>query len=212
MRSYVVAHGAPIAAVVLATGVALSGCADDEGAERTAPVSAAASSGAAEPSTTGEPEAEPEDTWGDVTDPATVPLDAELLRGVEAVSIWEGATPQVEEGLGGGELVLGPGRSLALLVSTLPEVLAPGSSQAMLRDWSRVNGVTSSKVQELEPVVVDGQEMLRARGDNGFTVYDAFFLGDDQIGIEVVVATPIDFTDAEREEAIGQVMVTLEFE
>lgn len=212
MRAYAGRRGAPIVATVLAAGVALSGCADDEDAERTAPVSAAASSGAAEPSTTGELEAEPEDTWGDVADPATVPLDAGQLRGVGAVSIWEGAEPQNEPDLVGGELVLGPGRSLALLVSTLPEVLAPGSSLVMLRDWSRVNGVTTSKVQELEPVVVDGQEMLRARGDNGVTVYDAFFLGDDTMGIEVVVATPIDFDEAERQEAIGQVMATLEFE
>ena len=94
MRSYV-AHGAPIAAVVLATGVALSGCADDEGAERTAPVSAAASSGAAEPSTTGEPEAEPEDTWGDVEDPATMKVPLKSVEGVESVRVWEGSRFQV---------------------------------------------------------------------------------------------------------------------
>lgn len=215
MRSYVGAHGAPIAAVVLATGVALSGCADDEGAERTAPVSAAASSGAAEPSTTGEPEAEPEDTWGDVADPATVPLDADQLRGVGAVSIWEGAELLADEGRVGGEVILGPGRSLIVFVTSTGPPLGGNASEAVLREWRRFNvvsGSDQSQTEVLEPVVVDGVEMLRARATSPTMVGDVFVRGTDEYDLEVLISTPADFSEDEREQAIAQVMATVELE
>ena len=211
MRSYV-AHGAPIAAVVLATGVALSGCADDEGAERTAPVSAAASSGAAEPSTTGEPEAEPEDTWGDVEDPATMKVPLKSVDGVESVRVWEGSRFRVNPS---AVIVAVPSadRSSFQTLTLGSETLSPlASSEEQVRYWARSSGLVEGRAEVLDPVVVDGLELQHARGRNGVEVVDGYLYADGAIAYRVIFTTPLDYTEAQRDEAIGQVMATLEFE
>jgi len=198
--------------VVLATGVALSGCADDEGAERTAPVSAAASSGAAEPSTTGEPEAEPEDTWGDVEDPATMKVPLKSVDGVESVRVWEGSRFRVNPS---AVIVAVPSadRSSFQTLTLGSETLSPAaSSEEQVRYWARSSGLVEGRAEVLDPVVVDGLELQHARGRNGVEVVDGYLYADGAIAYRVIFTTPLDYTEAQRDEAIGQVMATLEFE
>ncbi len=217
MRAYVGGRGAPIAAALLAAGAVLSGCAGGEDVDATAPVSSAPSSGAAESSSTEEPgteepETEPEDTWADVEEPAPVALDADLVEGLDAISVWEGTDVQDEPGYIGGELFLGPGRSLVTLVSERADFLSEGSPEAQLRKWRRDNVVSNGPARELDPVVVDGVEMLRGRAEGPALVGDVFIVAQEDLAIEVLITTPTDFSEAEREEAIGQVMATVELD
>ncbi len=212
MRAYVGAHGAPIAAVMLATGVALSGCADDEGAETPAPVSAAPSSGAAEPSTTEEPEPGPEDTWADVEDPATMKVPLKSVDGVEGVRVWEGSRFRVNPS---AVIVAVPSadRSSFQTLTLGSETLSPpASSEEAVRYWARSSGLVEGRAEVLDPVVVDGLELQHARGRNGVEVVDGYLYADGAIAYRVIFTTPLDYTEAQRDEAIGQVMATLEFE
>ncbi len=197
--------------MVLATGVALSGCADDEGAERTAPVSTAASSGAAEPSTTGEPEAEPEDTWADVEDPATMKVPLKSVDGVESVRVWEGSLFRKNPT---AVVVAGPadGGGVQTLTLGSSRVIGKETSEAEVRYWSRNSGLLEDRAKVLDPVVVDGLELQHARGRNGVEVVDGYLYSDGEISYRVIFTTPLSYTEAQRDEAIGQVMATLEFE
>jgi hypothetical protein len=197
---------------MLATGVALSGCADDEGAETPAPVSAAPSSGAAEPSTTEEPEPRPEDTWADVEDPATMKVPLKSVDGVESVRVWEGSrfrvTPSAVI-----VAVPSPDRSSFQTLTLGSDTLAAmPDSEAEVRYWARSSGLLKGRAEVLDPVVVDGLELQHARGSNEVEIVDGYLYSDGEISYRVIFTTPLDYTEAQRDEAIGQVMATLEFE
>lgn len=193
--------------------VALAGCSQDSG---DSPVPGAATSLATSPDeeTPGGEESSDgvEDTYADVADPATVPLDADLVAGVEAISTWEGSEVLEDPGTLGGEVFLSPGRSLVLFLTVNEGVLAEETSQAALRYWKQTNFVTEGPIEDLEPVVVDGVEMLRARGENPTMIADVFVVGSEDVSIEVMITTPTDWDRERREERIGQVMATLELD
>ena len=208
MRSYVGAHGAPIAAVVLATGVALSGCSAEEDPAQGASASAVPSSAALDP----REEEEPEDTFADVEEPATVPMPAGRQPGVRAVNAWEGAKVLDGKDPIAAELVLGPSRAAVLLVNSVDGLSARGSGEAELRYWRKRNLFTEGPVEVMDPVVVDGVEMQHARGSSAVDLVDWFVYAVDDLTVEVLFFLPLDFSEEEREEYIGQVMATLEFE
>lgn len=208
-----------LAALVL-TALTVSGCSQDPAPEEaggdpspvaTAATSSSSADGEGATGSSGAPEASG-DTYADVADPASVPLDADLVEGLDAISVWEGTDVQDEPGYIGGELFLGPGRSLVTLVSERADFLSEGSPEAQLRKWRRDNVVSNGPARELDPVVVDGVEMLRGRAEGPALVGDVFIVAQEDLAIEVLITTPTDFSEAEREEAIGQVMATVELD
>lgn len=205
---------ATLTTLAAVTAIVLAGCSEDPdpgGATSLSPSSGETTPGEQTAGAEETPDA-PKNTYDAVEEPAPVALDADLVDGIEAISVWEEAEPLNEQDEVGGEVSLGAGRSLVLYARTIPAPLAAGSSGAALRDWRRNNGITVGPTEVLDPVVVDGVEMLRARGENPANVVDVFILGTEGLTIEVLFGTPIDFSEAEREEAIGQVMATVELD
>ncbi|GAB2624432.1 hypothetical protein GCM10027270_08960 [Nocardioides ginkgobilobae] len=208
MRSYVGAHGAPIAAVVLATGVALSGCSAEEDPAQGASASAVPSSAALDP----REEEEPEDTFADVEEPASRALDADLLDGVAAMSVWQGAELEEDSRLAVAEITVAQ-RPVVVSVLTQTGLTARESAQAEMRYWIKRNNTTEGPVEVLDPVVVDGAELQRVRGATiADLVVDRFFYATGEVSVDVQFLTPTELSEAEREDYIGQVMATLEFE
>ena len=65
----------------------------------------------------------------------------------------------------------------------------------------------------LDTVVVDGEEMQRARGSSGLQSYDYFVrIADSGDALSVFFSLPQALSEAEREEYIGSVLSTVEFE
>ncbi len=208
MRAYVGAHGAPIAAVVLATGVALSGCSAEEDPAQGASASAVPSSAALDP----REEEEPEDTFADVEEPASRALDADLLDGVAAMSVWQGAELEEDSRLAVAEITVAQ-RPVVVSVLTQTGLTARESAQAEMRYWIKRNNTTEGPVEVLDPVVVDGAELQRVRGATiADLVVDRFFYATGEVSVDVQFLTPTELSEAEREDYIGQVMATLEFE
>lgn len=207
----------PAAALVAPVLVAavLAGCAGESSEEASGPAVGTPGPTQAEPSTRAEPDLGSDDTgdtFADVAEPASVPLDADLADGVEAISVWEGAELLEEPGRLGGELFLSPGRSLVLFLTSTTGVLAEDTSEAAMEYWKRSNFVTEGPIEDLDPVVVDGVEMLRARGGNEVMVADVFVLSSEDVSIEILFTTPTDWEDDLREERIAQVMATVDLE
>jgi hypothetical protein len=214
----------PVLAAVLGASSLLAGCSDGASESPRPPdgssdtTTQSSSSGAsAGPSATRAEESGGAGSgdFADVEDPAPVPLEADQVDGVEAISAWEGAELLADEGRVGGEVILGPGRSLIVFVTSTGPPLGGNASEAVLREWRRFNvvsGSDQSQTEVLAPVVVDGVEMLRARATSPTMVGDVFVRGTDEYDLEVLISTPADFSEDEREEAIGQVMATVELE
>lgn len=159
--------------------------------------------------TTGD--AAPVDTYADV-EPAPQALDASLVEGVEAFAIWADAEPEeTPQQLGGGTRTA-DGEAVAVALSSRTGLLAMKNARAEMRYLDKRNGLTTEPLEMLDPVVVDGLEMARARGAsvNGLDA-DFFVHATGDTTIEVNFLTPSSLSEAEREEWIGQVMATLEF-
>lgn len=197
--------------VLLSVVLIGSGCGEGRDQSTTAPVeppTGAASSTPAQP----EESEEPEDTYADVVDPAPRALDADLLDGVAAMSVWEGAKLEEDNRLAVAEISVG-GRPLAVSVLTQTGLTARENAQAEMRYWIRRNPTTEGPVEVLDPVVVDGAELRRARGATiADLVVDRFFYATGEVSVDVQFLTPAEMSEAEREEYIGRVMATLEFE
>lgn len=153
-----------------------------------------------------------EDTFADVAEPATVPMPTGKVPGVRSVRVWEGSRVDVKTTPIGAELFLGPGRSAVVLLNSFDGLLARGSGEAELRYWRKRNLFTEGPVEVMDPVVVDGVELPHARGSSALSLVDWFVYAIEDLTVEVIFLLPLDFSDAEREEYIAQVMATLEFE
>jgi len=193
----------------------LGGCSDDAGLPATGSSQSADPAEPTEgeaPDAVDESEAAPEETWADVEEPATMKVPLRSVEGVESVRVWEGsrfrvtpsavvvAVPSPDRG-GFQTLTLGSDR-----------LLGKDTSEEEVRYWAASNGLTEGRAKILEPVVVDGLEMEHARGRNGVEVVDGYLYSDGEISYRVIFTTPLDYTEAQRDEAIAQVMATLEFE
>lgn len=197
-------------ATALAAAAVLTGCSGEEDPAPRATASAGSSSEAVEPRA--EVDSEPEDTWADVEVPATVPMPAGRQPGVRAANAWEGAKVLDGKDPIAAELVLGPSRAAVLLVNSVDGLSARGSGEAELRYWRKRNLFTEGPVEVMDPVVVDGVELQHARGSSAVDLVDWFVYAIDDLTVEVLFFLPLDFSEEEREEYIGQVMATLEFE
>ncbi|WP_460734848.1 hypothetical protein [Nocardioides ginkgobilobae] len=194
--------------MVLATGVALSGCSAEEDPAQGASASAVPSSAALDP----REEEEPEDTFADVEEPASRALDADLLDGVAAMSVWQGAELEEDSRLAVAEITVAQ-RPVVVSVLTQTGLTARESAQAEMRYWIKRNNTTEGPVEVLDPVVVDGAELQRVRGATiADLVVDRFFYATGEVSVDVQFLTPTELSEAEREDYIGQVMATLEFE
>lgn len=201
-----------IRAVGCATAVVLTmtGCtgeAPEDGSVEPAETPATSSS-----PESGEPLAAPEDTFADVEEPATVPMPTGKIPGVRSIKVWEGARVDVETTPIGAELFLGPGRSAVVLLNSFDGLSARGSGEAELRYWRKRNSFTEGPVEVMDPVVVDGVELPHARGSSELSLVDWFVYAVDGLTVEVLFLLPLGLSEEEREEYIGQVMATLEFE
>lgn len=183
---------------------------DAPGAETTAPSTAAPPTAASSPA---ESEPEVDDTFADVAEPASLPLDADLLDGVSAVSVWKGAELLEDEGLSTAEIKVPPGRPAAVTVLTRTQPLARDTAAAERRYWMKRNTITEGPIEVLDPVVVDGAELQRARGRTILDlVVDRFFHATGEVSVEVQFLLPAELSEAERENYIGQVMATLDLD
>lgn len=191
-----------------------AGCGDDTDRTTGAPgdLSTGATTGmSTQPEGAGET-GELDDTYADVADPASLALDADLLDGVAAMSVWEGARLEEDLRLTVAEITVAD-RPVALSVVSRTGLTARGSAEADLRYWKRYNTVSEGPVEVLDPVVVDGAELARARASTiSDLVVDRFFYATEKVSVEIQFLTPAELSEAEREEYIGQVMATLEFE
>lgn len=161
---------------------------------------------------TGGPETLGEDTWADVEDPATMKVPLTSVEGVESVRVWEGSRFRINPS---AVIVAVPSadRSSFQTLTLGSETLSPrASSEEEVRYWARSSGLVEGRAEVLDPVVVDGLELQHARGRNGVEIVDGYLYADGEIAYRVIFTTPLDYTEAQRDEAIGQVMATLEFE
>ncbi len=120
-----------------------------------------------------------------------------------------GLNRAVEAGM---EALAADGEAVAVALSSRTGLLAMKNARAEMRYLDKRNGLTTEPLEMLDPVVVDGLEMARARGAsvNGLDA-DFFVHATGETTIEVNFLTPSSLSEAEREEWIGQVMATLEF-
>ncbi|MGV3561975.1 MAG: hypothetical protein ACO1ON_01725 [Nocardioides sp.] len=139
-----------------------------------------------------------------------VPLKS--VEGVESVRVWEGSRFQVNP-TSVVVAVPAPDREGFQTLTLGSDTLAAmPDSEEEVRYWAGSNGLTERRAEILDPVVVDGLELQHARGRNGVEVVDGYLYSDGEISYRVIFTTPLDYTEAQRDEAIGQVMATLEFE
>ena len=203
---------ASLAALTLLIG-GTAACGEDGTDPATADASAPQEAGSPGGSTvgTGEPEP-PADTYADV-EPAPQALDAGLVDGVEAFGIWAGAQPEeTPQQLGGGTRT-DDGEAVAVTLGSRRGLLAMRNAAAEMRYLDRHNGLSTEPLRMLDPVVVDGVEMARARAASiNDLVVDFFIHATGELTVEVSFLTPASLDEAEREEWIGQVMATLEID
>ncbi len=206
-----------IAALAVTPSLLLGGCSEERGGS----TSSSQGPAAQEPSEIDDPGApestEPsdaalDDTWADVEDPATMEVPLESVEGVKDVRVWEGSrfrqTPSAV-------IVAVPTTDRADF-----QTLTLGSSTTRAREtsqeeaeyWARSSGLLKGRAKVLDPVVVDGLELQHARGSNEVEIVDGYLYADGEISFRVIFTTPLDYTEAQRDEAIAQVMATLEFE
>lgn len=154
----------------------------------------------------------PANTFADVGEPATVPLRADRVPGFEAIRAWEGSDVSGETGSVAAELFLSPGRSLVVLPNSFDGLSARESSEAEMEYWREHNVFTEGPTKVMDPVVVDGVEMLHARGEGPLGLVDWFVRATGDLTVEVLFTMPADLSEEERETYVGQVMATVELE
>ena len=193
---------------ILAIG---TGCGDDPDQSAATPGESSVSASSSTPAQPEESEG-PEETYADVAEPASRALDADLLDGVAAMSVWQGAELEEDSRLAVAEITVAQ-RPVVVSVLTQTGLTARESAQAEMRYWIRRNNTTEGPVEVLDPVVVDGAELQRVRGATiADLVVDRFFYATGEVSVDVQFLTPTELSEAEREDYIGQVMATLEFE
>lgn len=204
-----------IAVLALPVALLLGGCSDDAEAPATGSSQSpepSGSTGGEVPDAADDSEAAPAETWGDVEDPATMKVPLKSVDGVESVRVWEGSrfrvTPSAVI-----VAVPSPDRSSFQTLTLGSDTLAAmPDSEAEVRYWARSSGLLKGRAEVLDPVVVDGLELQHARGSNEVEIVDGYLYSDGEISYRVIFTTPLDYTEAQRDEAIAQVMATLEFE
>ena len=150
------------------------------------------------------------DTFADVADPATMAVPARGMDALDAladVKVWEGSDfiisdQQVTVGL------VREDNSEVVVALQSDRVLAEPSSREELDYWLEYTQM-ADRPREVDPVVVDGVEMLRAQGTNGFAFIDHFVRGNGELTATMDFVLPLDMSAAEREEYVGQVMATV---
>lgn len=196
-------------AIAVALLAAVAGCSEpSEPAsgqdERTGTASPSSAS-----TTPAEVDASSEEAFAGGTVPATVEVSVDDLPGFEAISFWEGTEVVDGPRQVTGQLDVG-GETLLVQASSLEDALARETSEQELRAWVRDNPFTKGRVDVLDPVSLDGAEVLHARGDDGFAQWDRFTLvttaGE---ALSVMFSLPLDLPDAEREDYIASVMATV---
>ncbi|MGV3561974.1 MAG: hypothetical protein ACO1ON_01720 [Nocardioides sp.] len=129
-----------------------------------------------------------------------------------AMSVWQGAELEEDSRLAVAEITVAQ-RPVVVSVLTQTGLTARESAQAEMRYWIKRNNTTEGPVEVLDPVVVDGAELQRVRGATiADLVVDRFFYATGEVSVDVQFLTPTELSEAEREDYIGQVMATLEFE
>jgi hypothetical protein len=151
------------------------------------------------------------DTFADVADPATMAVPARGMDALDAladVKVWEGSDfiisdQQVTVGL------VREDNSEVVVALQSDRVLAEPSSREEMDYWLEYTQM-AERPREVDPVVVDGVEMLRAQGTNGFAFIDHFVRGNGDLTATIDFVLPLDMSKAEREEYVGQVMATVQ--
>lgn len=199
--------------LVLAACVGVSACSGGDDPEPQPSISASAGETSA-PTDRGEDTGTDEGvrgTFADVSEPATVPLPAKGLEGLDAyedIRVWEGSKFIVSDEQVTAGIVLDDGSEVVVVIQS-DQVLADESSRAEMDYWLEYTTL-AERPREIEPVVVDGVEMLRAQGDdNGIAFVDHFVRGTGELTATLDFLLPLDLSRAEREEYVGQVMATV---
>lgn len=198
---------AGLAALTLLIG-GTTGCAGDAGDPapgEDAAAEASASPGGTPDSATPAP---PRDSYADV-EPATQAPPRVDMPGIARVAVWEDAEVRasVDAVVAAVET---PAGIVSVTVGGLDGLAADDDSEAARAYWMEHNTETQGRVRVADPVVVDGVEMARARGRLGTDVVEAFFHADGEATVEAIFMIPASMGEAEREEWIGRVLVTLE--
>ena len=192
-----------VVCVVLASAVVLAGCGDDAG-------SATSQSSPSVPMSPSSRQSEPEDTYAEVADPATVRVPLGDLEGFQDVRLWDGTDVSTGPTQVFGGLDLDAGEA-AVSVAYYPAALARGSSEAEMRYWLKRSNLVDEPPREVDPVVVDGVEWLRAQGVSSIGTVDHFVRGVEDLTVFVDFVLPTELSTADREDLISQVMSTVRF-
>lgn len=154
---------------------------------------------------------EPEDTFAGGSVPVTVDVPVGDLPGFAQVRFWKGSDLLPGPRMNTGGLTLDEGE-LAVQVSSVEAAITEDTAEAQMRYWRRNNGVTAEPAELLDPVVVDGVEMLHARGESGFQHYDYFLrLADNGDELSLLFSLPQEMAHSDREDYIASVMAEIEF-
>ncbi len=201
----------PVPLLVLVTCLTLlvAGCGGEEATPDADASTAPATSSAAGSTPTTDA---PSDTFADVEERATVPVAADVVPGIDALSVWKGADVEDREEPIGAELFLSPGRSVTLVANSFDGLSARPTSEAELRYFRRNSAFVDGSVTVMEPVVVDGLEMLHARGEGPLGTVDWFVHAFGDLTVEVLFTMPADLSEEQRETYVAQVMATLELD
>lgn len=199
----------PVSLLVLVTCLTLlvAGCGSEEATPDADASPATSSAAGSTPATEA-----PSDTFAEVKERATVPVAADVVPGIDALSVWKGANVEDREEPIGAELFLSPGRSVTLVANSFDGLSARPTSEAELRYFRRNSAFVDGSVTVMEPVVVDGLEMLHARGEGPLGTVDWFVHAFGDLTVEVLFTMPADLSEDQRETYVAQVMATLELD
>jgi hypothetical protein len=149
-------------------------------------------------------------SFDDVADPATMSVPAKGMDALDAladVKVWAGSTFTVSDEQVTAGLVREDNSEVVVALQS-DQVLAEPSSREEMDYWLEYTQM-AERPREVDPVVVDGVEMLRAQGTNGFAFIDHFVRGNGDLTATIDFVLPLDMSKAEREEYVGQVMATV---
>lgn len=200
--------------VPLLVSLLLGGCSADPSAPTDEAAVDTTSSSAGPGEASGEPEHSEEpvpDTYADVEDPATVPLPPRV-PGIRTLKAWKGSVIDDQGDQVAAELSLSPGRSLVLLPGFYEGPMARESSEAELANWRKYDVFVEGPTTLMDPVMVDGVEMLHARGTGPLGDVDWFVHATGEHTVFLSIMTPTDLPESERERYVAQVMATLELD
>lgn len=196
----------------------LAGCGGEDGGDPEDAATTSAGSASEEPDDgdaedDGDDEADLEDTYAEGSVPVTVEVPVKDLPGFEEVRFWKGTDLSPGPRMVTGGLVV-DGEELALQVNATEAVITEDTAAGAMRYWRNNNSFTEEPAELLDPVVVDGVEMLHARGESGgVRRYDYFTrLSDAGDELSLLFSLPLDMAEAKAEDYIGSVLAAVEFE